>query len=152
MIIFIIGTAINGFTIEKLIFDFITKNKKGAYMDKRKLEIRKVFEFEAAHLLINHPGKCKYLHGHSYKLAVTVTGNIDEESGMVMDFGTLKRVVNTEIIEEFDHKFLNDQFTELPTAENMVYLIWDKLEKAGLNLSKIELWETSGSCAILSKR
>ena len=119
--------------------------------DNRKLEIRKTFEFEAAHFLPKHPGLCHGHHGHSYKLAVSIMGERDKNTGMLIDFGDLKKIVNKVIIDKLDHKDLTKVFDYDTTAENMVYWIWDKLVEAGLNISKIELWETSGSCAILTK-
>lgn len=126
--------------ILKIIKPEITKVKK--------IKIRKEFEFESAHHLPSHSGKCKSLHGHSYKLAVTIEGEINK-NGMVMDFSDLRTIVKYEVVELLDHKYLNDVFDFEPTAEQMVTWIWDKLEPY-LPLSKIELWETSESCAILT--
>ena len=73
-----------------------------------KIRITKQFDFETGHALYGYDGKCKNVHGHSYKLAVTVMGTpIDDISntkcGMVIDFGDLKRIVTTEIVDKFDH-------------------------------------------------
>jgi 6-pyruvoyltetrahydropterin/6-carboxytetrahydropterin synthase len=73
-----------------------------------KIRITKEFNFEAAHALHNYDGKCKNLHGHSYKLFVTVKGTPISDTknpklGMVMDFGDLKKIVNNLIIQKFDH-------------------------------------------------
>lgn len=107
----------------------------------------KEFEFDAAHNLINYHGKCERLHGHTYKLVVKLKGKPDHE-GMVYDFVDLKRLVKKEVIEEFDHHYIND-FIEQPTAENIAVYIWDKLEPKvrtdNACLHEIEVWETKTS-------
>lgn len=82
----------------------------------------KEFEFDAAHNLINYHGKCERLHGHTYKLVVKLKGKPDHED-MVYDFVDLKRLVKKEVIEEFDHHYIND-FIEQPTAENIAMYKW----------------------------
>ncbi|CAM1341332.1 6-pyruvoyl trahydropterin synthase family protein [Tenacibaculum amylolyticum] len=72
------------------------------------IRITKQFTFETAHALYGYDGKCKNVHGHSYKLSVTVIGTpIDDPNnvkyGMVIDFGDLKKIVNKEIVDIFDH-------------------------------------------------
>jgi len=116
--------------------------------------LTKRFEFEAAHHLPKHKGKCKNLHGHSYKLEVTVRredGELNNE-GMVVDSGILKQVVNETIIERLDHKDLN-QFYPTPTAEIMVTDIHRMIQEVFwkndmyLTVILVELWETEGSHA-----
>jgi 6-pyruvoyltetrahydropterin/6-carboxytetrahydropterin synthase len=75
---------------------------------KQYIRITKQFTFEMAHALYGHDGACKNIHGHSYKLEVTVKGKPMDiaghpKDGMVMDFSFLKKIVQKEIIEEFDH-------------------------------------------------
>jgi 6-pyruvoyltetrahydropterin/6-carboxytetrahydropterin synthase len=79
--------------------------------------ISKKFDFEAAHILWNHPGKCSRLHGHSYKVNIEVTGEVMLETGFVLDFADLKNIVRP-IIERFDHRCLN-WFIQYPSAENI---------------------------------
>ena len=72
------------------------------------IRITKQFFFETGHALYGYDGKCRNVHGHSYKLAVTVIGNpIDDKEnvkyGMVIDFGDLKVIVKREIVDKFDH-------------------------------------------------
>ena len=72
------------------------------------IRITKQFEFETGHALYGYDGKCKNVHGHSYKLSVTVIGKpIDDASnvkfGMVIDFGDLKKIIMSEIVDKFDH-------------------------------------------------
>ena len=110
-------------------------------MQKRIL-ITKEFTFDSAHQLDWHGGKCKNLHGHTYKLQVTISGKLTKE-GVVMDFGDLKKIVNQKIIEKLDHQYLN-KIIENPTAENMVIWIWNQL-KGDFNLNTIKLWETPTS-------
>jgi 6-pyruvoyltetrahydropterin/6-carboxytetrahydropterin synthase len=73
-----------------------------------KIRITKQFNFETAHALYGYDGKCKNIHGHSYKLSVTVIGTPISDTnhvkyGMVIDFGDLKKIVASEIVNKFDH-------------------------------------------------
>ena len=82
------------------------------------IRLTKEFHFELAHALEGYDGACRNIHGHSYILFVTVIGNpIELESnpklGMVMDFGELKRIVNTSIISRFDHTLLLNQNSKM---------------------------------------
>ena len=69
------------------------------------LELQKEFKFEASHILPKHPGRCSRLHGHSWKLRVSVMGNINPETGFVMDYADLKKVIEP-IVESLDHRHL----------------------------------------------
>ena len=95
-------------------------------------------------------GKCAYpnYHGHNYELHVTLTGNIDPYTGFVYDIADLKKIINEEVIEPFDHRNLNLDTTEFsalnPTVENICVVIYQKLRpridsKYGL---KIRVYET----------
>ena len=101
------------------------------------------FSFEAAHQLPWHPGRCKRLHGHSYRLEVTVEGVIDH-NGVVVDFDDVKRIVTEEVVDRFDHQYLNDLLGN-PTAELVAAEAWKLLEAAGLSVVKLRLWETADS-------
>ena len=75
------------------------------------IRLTKEFSFEAAHSLEGYDGACREIHGHSYRLFVTVKGapstdEYDPKQGMVMDFGLLKRIVNEQIISQLDHSFI----------------------------------------------
>jgi len=110
-----------------------------------KIRITKQFSFETGHALYGYDGKCKNVHGHSYKLSVTVIGtpisdNTNVKFGMVIDFSDLKKIVKEEIVDQFDHATVfnkNTPHVELaaelknrghhvilvdyqPTSENMV--------------------------------
>jgi 6-pyruvoyltetrahydropterin/6-carboxytetrahydropterin synthase len=113
----------------------------------RKISITKQYTFEAAHQLLNHTGKCGNLHGHSYLLEVTISGPIrpadgSSDEGMIMDFADMGAVVTSEVIEKFDHTFLNDVVDYVTTAENLAADIFDILIAVGLPLSRVRLWET----------
>ena len=75
------------------------------------IRLCKTFHFEAAHALDGYHGKCKDIHGHSYELQIEIKGTpIDDpehpECGMVMDFGTLKKIVKEKVIDQFDHHLI----------------------------------------------
>lgn len=120
-----------------------------------KIYVTKEFEFEAAHHLINYDGPCANVHGHSYKLQVTVSGNVDvldtrfATDCMVIDFKDLKSIVNKAVINTHDHEDLNTIYDN-PTAEIMVihmfYGIEERLPK-DVKLESVKLWETSTSFA-----
>ena len=111
------------------------------------MRVRRRFGFEAAHRLPHHPGKCRDLHGHSYQLVVTVDRPIDPSSGMGIDFADLKDVVKSRVIDELDHKSVND-LIENPTAELMAVWIWDRLAENLTGLQEVELHETS-NCSVV---
>lgn len=117
-----------------------------------RVTITKKFEFEAAHRLPKHKGICANVHGHTYKLEVEVEREDKQmnEEGMIVDFSILKQLVNVNIIELMDHKYLNDIFED-PTAENMVFWIFNKLKGVFLDhnmcLVRVRLYETSNSYA-----
>lgn len=99
-------------------------------------------------------GKCYNVHGHNYKLNVTVEGEVQED-GMIINFKTIKAIIKKEIIDFYDHKFINELMDDVPTAENMCSKIWKmldrKFETLGINLYEIELYETDTSCIKLRR-
>ena len=106
-------------------------------------------KFAAGHALRNYKGKCENVHGHNYRVQVTLEGEELDATGLLVDFVELKKVLNR-IIDTMDHQFLNEvpPFTELnPSAENMAKYIFDELER-GLGgevpgrVSMVKLWET----------
>ena len=121
---------------------------------QRKVSVTKRFTFEASHNLIDYDGPCSKLHGHSYKLYVTVSGYVDTVSEnvtdcMVIDFKDIKSIVKREVVDKLDHTYLNEVFTQ-PTAEVMAILIFETLENAfpkDCTLEKIRLYETEDSYA-----
>lgn len=123
-------------------------------MRDRRIDTTKIFTFDSAHKLEDYDGDCKYLHGHTYKLEVTVRGKRDK-CGMVIDFKDLKSSVKEEVISVMDHRYLNDIFDFNPTCENMVEWIFEKLDPklsvGESKLQKIVLWETPTSFATLER-
>lgn len=103
--------------------------------------MRRRFDFESAHLLPHHPGKCKELHGHSYRLVVTVDRPVDAHTGLAIDFSELKRVVQGAVVDVLDHRFLND-LLDNPTAERIAAWAWARLSPLLPGLVEVELFET----------
>lgn len=141
----------------------------------KKIRITKHFDFESAHALYGYDGKCKNIHGHSYHLYVTVIGipsedKNDPKNGMVMDFGDLKEIVKSDIINKFDHavvlnensphKELADTITDhshkvvlvpyQPTSENMLFDFAKRIQEQlpqNVSLHSLRLNETASSYA-----
>ena len=138
------------------------------------IRITREFSFEGAHALGGYDGKCCHIHGHSYRMAVTVSGNPIEDDnspkkGMVLDFTDLKKIVNENIIDKFDHALVMKEGALLaedigrvygnvvtvdfqPTSEMLVSHFPDivkSLLPEGIQLHSIKLWETEKSCAEL---
>jgi len=105
--------------------------------------VTRSFTFEAAHFLPWHPGQCRNLHGHSYRLDVAVEGPLDE-NGVVVDFADVKAVVHRAVVDHYDHTLLND-LIDNPTAEVIAADAWKRLEAAGLTPAWVRLWETPTS-------
>jgi 6-pyruvoyltetrahydropterin/6-carboxytetrahydropterin synthase len=108
------------------------------------MEIYKEFSFEAAHRLPNVPPdhKCARLHGHSFRVRVTIDGPVGELTGWVLDFADLKRAF-APIHDALDHRYLNDiAGLENPTSEHLARWIWERLAPALPMLSSIEVRET----------
>jgi 6-pyruvoyltetrahydropterin/6-carboxytetrahydropterin synthase len=115
------------------------------------VQIRKLFRFEAAHVLPHHPGKCSRLHGHSYRFEVAVEGPLQTTGpaqGMVVDFDDIAAVVRPHVVERLDHSSLNDVLPN-PTAEHIALWIWDELAPRLAGLSEIVVWETATACAVV---
>jgi 6-pyruvoyltetrahydropterin/6-carboxytetrahydropterin synthase len=104
-------------------------------------------EFDAAHRIIGHNGKCKNLHGHTWKVEVFVLGKKPDKIGIVVDYGILKQRLN-EIIEKLDHTYLNDS-KEIgnPTSENIAKYVFENLRilPENVKLEKIRVWESRRS-------
>lgn len=139
------------------------------------IRITKQFNFETGHALYGYDGKCRNVHGHSYKLSVTVIGkpitdNTHVKLGMVIDFGDLKKIVKEEIVDKFDHatvfnkntphielaKELTDRGHNViladyqPTSENMVIDFSTKIKARlpqNISLFSLKLQETETSFA-----
>lgn len=109
--------------------------------------LRKEYRFEAAHFIHNHPGKCRNMHGHSYRLFVSLAGKADPETGMIMDFEALSAIVRERVLQKLDHRFLND-LIPLPTSEHIACWIWEQLKPQLDGLDQIELFETAENCVV----
>ena len=97
-------------------------------------------------------GNCARLHGHSYRLRVTLRGPIDPETGMVVNFRDVKAVLQREIVSRLDHRHLNEVVGGLTTAENLCHWIAARLlPEFGPLLSRIELGETPTAAAFLTE-
>lgn len=138
------------------------------------LRVTKIFDFETAHALWGYDGKCRNIHGHSYKLTVSITGDIIDDvdavkNGMIIDFGDLKKIVKSTVVEEFDHALLvngktphakyaevENGFSKIllcdyqPTCENMLIDMVGRILKAlpaDITLKYARLQETDNSFA-----
>ena len=108
------------------------------------MELRKTFQFEAAHLLPHLPAahKCRRLHGHSFKVDVVVSGELDPKLGWVMDYAEMADLFRP-IWERLDHFYLNDiPGLENPTSENIALWIWRELKPRLPALTEIAVAET----------
>lgn len=138
------------------------------------LTLTRKFTFEMAHALSGYDGGCRHIHGHSYKLFVTVEGTPSDDSsspklGMVIDFTDIKRLVNTHIVDNLDHALMlksdsvsDSLMRELkerwkvvevdyqPTCENLIVDMYNTLSKvmpSGVKLYELRLYETENSYA-----
>ena len=130
----------------------------------QRFQITKQMEFAYGHRLLEHKGKCRYLHGHNGMVEVDIESEALDAMGMVVDFGDVNEVVKVWVNENLDHRMLLNRadplvsslieagepvvlMDENPTAENIARLIWLEARKAGLPVSEVRLWETSTSRA-----
>ena len=109
--------------------------------------------FSAAHYLRNYSGKCENLHGHNWKVEVTVAAEELDVAGMGLDFTILRKRAN-EILEDYDHKTLNDiaPFNEVnPSSENLARTIFDRmgtlLDEGRVHVRSVKVWESENSWA-----
>lgn len=116
-------------------------------------ELKITSQFSAAHRLENFYGKCEALHGHNWKVEVYLLGDRLDDAGLLRDFGVVKAKTN-EILNDIDHKFLNDlpAFREQnPSSENLARYLYERLGSVlngdGVKVSKVSVWESDTSCA-----
>ena len=139
-----------------------------------KIRVTKQFGFEMSHALLNYDGLCRNIHGHSYRLQITVTGEPvnqpgDPKDGMVIDFSILKKMIQEQIVSQLDHSLMinenapTDKLSALgqmyerhhvvpfqPTSENLVVYIAEKVKPflpKHIELFSVRLFETSSSFA-----
>jgi 6-pyruvoyltetrahydropterin/6-carboxytetrahydropterin synthase len=127
-------------------------------------QVTKTIEFSYGHRLLEHNGKCRYLHGHNGMLEIDVEAETLDAMGMVVDFGRVNEVVKAWVNDNLDHRMLLCRadpvlpvlqaagepvyvLEQNPTAENIAALVWMEANKAGLAVSEVRLWETSTSRA-----
>jgi 6-pyruvoyltetrahydropterin/6-carboxytetrahydropterin synthase len=106
------------------------------------LLVSKDFFFDAAHNLPRYAGKCEHLHGHTFRLRVTLKAPLDTWSGMAFDFMDLKRIVDERIVKILDHAYINEIIAN-PSAEFISVWVWRKL--GDLPLHEVKVWETPTS-------
>jgi len=130
--------------------------------------VTKSVRFDAAHILTNHNGLCKNLHGHTYRVDVSVRGEATDEKDMIIDFKELKTIAQSVICDRFDHSFMFDasspgeceiaavvqkhgmRTVSLPfrsTAENLARHFFGELAPRLAGLVTVKVWETADSCA-----
>lgn len=125
------------------------------------VEVTKEFTFDSCHQLLDYVGACERLHGHTYKLQVTLEG-VPDKRGIVVDFKDVSKLVKKGIIEPLDHYNLNDKLDFNTTAENMSVYFFDymdcvikqlsEVEKRYIKVTKVRLWETPTSFATYKGR
>ena len=132
------------------------------------ITVTKTVKFDAAHVLTNHQGLCKNLHGHTYRVDVSVAQAKDDGRDMVIDFKDLKTIANEVICDHFDHAFIYNtesagekeiaavvekngmRTVAIPfrsTAENLAKMFYGELKSRIPGLSSVKVWETADSCA-----
>jgi len=110
-------------------------------------------DFSAAHRLRGYSGECEKLHGHNYRVEVSVAGEKLDSTGLLVDFRKLKDEVRT-VVSRFEHVYLNEleSFRETnPSAENLARIIFDELGRGmnitGVRVSRVRVWESDTSSA-----
>ena len=130
------------------------------------ITVTKTVKFDAAHILSDHAGLCKNLHGHTYRVDVSVAQEADGD--MVVDFKELKRIAGEVICDRFDHAFIYNaesageseiaavveknglRTVAIPfrsTCENFAKLFYNELKARISGLSSVKVWETADNCA-----
>ena len=111
--------------------------------------------FAAGHALRNYKGKCENVHGHNYRVRITIQGDQLDSTGLLVDFLDVKSLIG-DVVDYLDHQFINDlpPFTELnPSAENIAKYFYDRLSGGLKNdvpvrVAEVKIWETDTSSAV----
>lgn len=132
------------------------------------ITVTKTVKFDAAHVLTNHQGLCKNLHGHTYRVDISVSQREGEDSDMVIDFKDLKSIAEAVICDRFDHAFIYNTTSSgeceiatvveknsmrtvaIPfrsTAENLAKYFFELLIARIPNIASVKVWETAMSSA-----
>ena len=109
------------------------------------MELSVDFHFSSAHRLPYYNGPCFRLHGHNYRLQVTLQGLPNPKDGMIRDFDEIRARVWESVLTQCDHHNLND-FMDNPTAENLIVWMWERLKPQLEGLKELRLWETPEYC------
>ncbi|MBM4294038.1 MAG: 6-carboxytetrahydropterin synthase QueD [Deltaproteobacteria bacterium] len=116
-------------------------------------ELKIITQFAAAHRLDNFYGKCEALHGHNWKVEVFIQGDRLDDAGLLMDFGVVKAQAR-QVLEEIDHKYLNELPAfrhQNPSSENLARYLFERLaatlNRNGVKVSRVNVWESDTSCA-----
>jgi 6-pyruvoyltetrahydropterin/6-carboxytetrahydropterin synthase len=127
-------------------------------------QVTKTIEFSYGHRLLEHEGKCRFLHGHNGMIEIDIESHVLDRLGMVIDFGRINELVKTWVNDNLDHRMLLNRedpmvpvfqsagepvfvMDENPTAEAIAAIVWRAACEAGLQVSEVRLWETSTSRA-----
>ncbi|MBO7745580.1 6-carboxytetrahydropterin synthase QueD [Paenibacillus sp. MWE-103] len=125
----------------------------------RRVLVSKEFTFDSAHHLHLYEGKCKSLHGHTYKLQTILSGTTDRR-GLTIDFADMKRIAKERVLDVLDHRYLNEVLPPMnTTAENMVVWMYEQIHAAlveeghypNVRIEEIRLWETPTSYAAVTR-
>jgi 6-pyruvoyltetrahydropterin/6-carboxytetrahydropterin synthase len=126
----------------------------------RRVAVSKEFSFSGAHHLHLYEGRCKSLHGHTYRLIITVSGLLNE-TGICVDFNDIQAIYEGVIKHRLDHRYLNEALPKMnTTVENMIVWIWEEIERhmlgsgkpeQKLHLEELILYETPTSFATLKR-
>lgn len=128
------------------------------------MKICRLFTFDAAHQLAYHDGKCRRLHGHSYRLELTFSGPVqplqidNPQSGFVADFGSLDRIIRTELVDRYlDHQHLEASIPDLPYSSVELLSAWvvgwcmahidSRPELGRIRIESARIWETANAWA-----
>lgn len=112
-------------------------------------EVRVETNFSSAHHLLNYKGKCENMHGHNWKVEVSLRGETLDKSNILVDFKVLKKRVN-EIIDYLDHKDINElpEFEGVsPSSEIIAKYIYERTKETFPNVARVSVYETPTSCA-----
>lgn len=114
-------------------------------MDKYTLELK--YHFDAAHKLdLGYSSPCQQLHGHRWEVKVKIVSSVLNKDGMIVDFQTIKNIIN-----ELDHRYLNDIMSFNPTAENIARYLYYKIKEKVLGEVSITIWESPGASIIYGR-
>lgn len=107
--------------------------------------------FDGAHKLEHYDGKCNRLHGHRFDYKVSLKGQVDDYTGMVVDFAKVKANLKSIVEDYLDHSYLNEKLSVEPTAENLCIAVFKRLHRVfGETLKEVEVWENPNCSACIT--